>query len=654
MAVGQYDVSLNGTKFLLDRKAEKAYRRSIVAAVAAAGQVTAGVIPTSHYRQDILEHRIDDWSGGALWWKPRTTSENSNAYFLSDGFDTWSTPGKARVLPKWTSHSSDLFATGGGLLFDGTNWWLVGDAAATVGDTSKRMLLRSAGTVAFVEGAFDSGCDSDKVWCGAFDESFSPSRRWWLNNTTTAANVAYATNTANGVVHVNAATLPDTKVGATLLLWQGRLLYWNGDILYDIDKSTVNTIVAVSDSGTAPSLLGNISQTPAGGLFDPLALREAVVGDDGVYYVKTITGTSRGDPQPVVYRFSTDGVTDFTEEITRLPVGTIVLNCYWHLGSLLLLATPDVTAALANAQQIRCALYHVTNRIPGAIGYFDGELSPSTVTVAHFLGSEGPLVWLAGNTGMYVYDAIRGGVHRARQSLQNMVAMGLAKDAGNNPVRLFVEGLFAALNLAYWQPIAFVDALADYDTAFTAFLETNYFDFDLPDETKQLLSVVLETDTLTSGDGVYTVKYSLNDAAFVSAGTMTAGTRTTFDLSASSLTFRNLRLRLEYVPSLANSDPASIKSVLIRTAGQDFVRVWDMMLDGESAVNAGNEPIRPTVAFDAIDGLAATNAAVVLIDGFRSGEVDDSSTHRVRVVSAEIGKGTLSESQIRVQLVEAV
>jgi hypothetical protein len=44
----------------------------------------------------------------------------------------------------------------------------------------------------------------------------------------------------------------------------------------------------------------------------------------------------------------------------------------------------------------------------------------------------------------------------------------------------------------------------------------------------------------------------------------------------------------------------------------------------------------------------------VFKDGCRSSDGTDFSTHRTRVIGAQIGKTTLSESQIKVQLVEAV
>jgi hypothetical protein len=653
MAVGRFDIRLNGVNYRVDRTAETPYTKT-VAAQSAVGQALQGASALLHYREDILEAHQTDWSGGSQWWKARFQQENANSYFLSDGFDAWTTPGEIKAVNRFVQTADDnLWTTAAQLVYAAGKWWTVGTANSAVGDTSKKRLLEfTTATGTFdVNGTRDSGCASDIVWSGIYEQA--QSRVYWLNGAAASEAVAYFDPNNLGaatVTHVNSATLADVKPGSALINWQGRLLYFNGDKVFEINQVSINTVTTVGDDGFGTSLLSTITIAGAGsGRIDAYALRGAVAGDDGVYYIKTLPGHGRGVYQPIIYRFFTDGATDVNEEVTRLPVGTLALNLFWHLGSLIIAATPDVERALTNDGPVRVAFYHVTNRVPGALGLPLGQTPPDE-SVCHFLGADEASLYVGGTLRLWVYDGIRGGIHPISKEYGNLVSLGLSK-VGSNPVRLYLQG--------HQQAGASRDAVTqriegdDASTSYTHEVESGYLDFNLPLELKQLLSFRVHTESVAAG-GTYTLFYELDDSgSFTSAGTHTTGTFAQFDLSTSDLTFRRLRFKIRYATTTTTIRPA-LKAISVSASGQDFVRVWDMTLDGQSARNVENQPVRPSVAFDAIDALAGTNVSIELLDGMRSEAADDYTTHEVKVAVASTEKTSWAEARLRTRLFEVI
>lgn len=629
MAVGRHDIELAGIKYRLDRQAESPYQRS-AAALRFASQ-TSNVGQVLHYREDLLDAHQTDWSGGSMWWKPRLTPDAPNAYHTQSRFDGWTEPGKLRPAQKFETDTTPTFAHtyGSHLVQNFENWYLI----ATDGK-----VLRYAGLGDWVQ-HFTATLGGTPV---VFSTVNSHETGNWLFYTLTTAGIYRVSGSGTVQNHAPTPIAPDT--GSTLLWWHGRLLYYNGYRLYEVDQTLTNTFTVVGEDANGFSFLTQIA-APATGKIPYTALREATVGDDGIYLMKTSAGLSSGQQQPIISKFSTDGETDLLEEICRLTSGTVALSCFWHMGQLLILCASNVSFVNNSSSVLpQTTLYFVQNRQPGVLYRFDPDDSPT-----HFLGCHEHQVYLASSSSIWVYDPARGTIHRV-VDLAGVVSMGQHVPTSAANELFFVQGENVATRQTYYQSLKPDPTDRVFATGDLAEWQGNWIDFDAPNEQKVLSRISLLTEPMSGGSYTVKVRVDTDAASQTTILTATSGHFNQALITDSAIVGRRFQLEIEYTGSVAT--PA-VLSVSLEAIGQEYVKLWDLTLDGADAANVENEPVRTTTIDDNLDVLVATAQPVTFKDGYRSADPVDFQTHTVRVESVQmVKKGQPDRMSARVRLVE--
>jgi hypothetical protein len=637
MAVGDHDVEIAGTRYRLDRDAESPYQKSTAALRLSSQAATVGQV--LHYREDLLDAHQTDYSGGSQWWQPRLNSDNPNGYLTSTLFDSWTEPGKLRPIQKLETDATpaEAWLTARQMSFALGRWWWIG----STGEVITYLLTGAGDTGEAFSPTVDTG-SGDVLSTVASSTTGST----WLYLVSQTDQALKRVKLSDGTLesHVTGANWPPHAAGASLLNWQGRLLFWSGIGLYEIDETTTETVTLVGDDGfDEESALNDINAGDETTPFQAYAFTEAAVGDDGVYVVKTLP-TPRGY-QPVVFRFFTDGDTDVFEEVTRLPIGSICLSVMWHLGQLLVIIASSIDLGnQVGDQDPHTALYFVQNRQPGALYTFDPANS-----ALYLLGSDGKYVFMASKSSLWLYDSGRGAVHKIAD-IGDISAMG-----HTDTELFFVQGQDGGTvsTQIYYQTRKTDPEDRVFDATQTASWFSNWIDFDSPNEQKTLARISLLTDALTAG-ATFVVRVRTETEAGSQTAILTASTDgDTFHqglITDSTITGRRFQLEIEYT---GDDAPLAVYSVSLEATGQEYVKVWDLVIDGQNAANVANEPVRTTDVDDALDTLVATAQPITFKDGYRSDEPDDNTSHTVRVESVQVTKRSQPDRMTaRVRLAE--
>jgi hypothetical protein len=443
--------------------------------------------------------------------------------------------------------------------------------------------------------------------------------------------------------------------GATIFAQDGRIVYYNGDILQSVDDpGGTPALSEIADDGMGKDLLDQMATT--GSFVRVTGPKLAVGTSDGIFYVKNTL--QDGQPQAWVFRVDRDSTgANISTPIATLPLGVLAISVAWHLGSLMISATSDWRALLVNdsakTNDPAVQVWHVTGQNVGLVGVPLGEAPDETV--ANFLGSYGPYLFMAGHKRIWVYDAIRGGIHPiyedASADRPGFITMAHVLDSDDDPAYLFVGGQ-SYLRVKH-QDIASATTVAGFDTDTTTYrLESNYINFGLPLESKTLSRIILAGDSLSASEQ-YALEVSVDDGAFAQRATLTNGSYSVTDVASLNLTGRRFRVAIVFETTVAASKSDFRGLRLEATSGETF-RIWDLVLDGSEFTNVENEPVDPAEVVDNLRTLAQQEDHFPFISSFDEYDQPAEATVQAKMQSLSIQKGDPGESVIRVQLVEVV
>ncbi len=646
MAATDYDVVINGTKAKVKQYTRRSVRREIVENILQGAEAFSS-------REDQRKTYQTSWSGGSLWWRPALSSALSNGFYRSNHMDTWSEPGKVVPLNKQTSssntniHNNCIIAVGAS-----GDIYAIGDTNTT-NASFKDVYKWTPGSDAFVrESTYHSGIANAAAPIAMV---FDPNDLYFytLSDDHDIERFQPSGTTQNNDWIITGFTV---YTGANIFLHNQELMFYDGEKLYTVDKSGTNVVVVYND-GMGPEVLNDANSGGTNDLFLHANIKLATATPQGIYYVKNTR--QGGQVVAWVFRVEKDVAGNWIgRPIATLPTGTIALDIAWHLGQLIISSSPDAQVVLNNdsaEDYFEVVLYFAGSEGLGALGSPLGgreELTDTAVQEVPFalLASRGPYLYLAGHRGLWVYDAIRGGLHKMftfGASITDGVwsAMAWAVDSSSDPINMFLGQDQLITRKVVGDDPDTVVAFGDDETHYT--LDSLPFDGGLPMELKELSSVAILRDA-GNGNQEWTVQISVDNGAYSDALVHSTSGEIQAKATLSGTTGYLFRYRLIY--QTKDTSRTALRAVEVGLTTGEMITEWELLLDGGELVNVDGEVQDPETFYDAMVTLSAQDGIVTLVDNYQEQEqlTDTATTTNVKVIGVVIEKSTPGESEVRV------
>jgi len=631
-----FDITLNGVNYRLLRGEEgPAYRKG-----ARRYTKQSFDIPTGS-RIDQAVFWQSDWSGGATWWKPLVIPGQST-YFTLRGFNTFDKPGFAVPIGAVTEDTESSLLDRGPLVRFEDDIYAVGNTQnedATNYDVYK---LASGSSDNFAqETGYTSGNVSARIFGLYFDDTDNYVYCLGLNHLS-RFNIGTSATDASWIANTQ-------RQGANVVGYNGKILVYDGTNVQEVDKSGASLSTFKDD------LLGKdfLSRQvyPGNTVIMKTEMQLCISTGEGLFYVKNVL--QGGLPRALVYRVYTDTAgNDILKPVGSLPPGNVALSINEHMGSILVMASPDVQKVLLNdqANYPRVVLYHITDGQLGVVGWPLGEQPDETPF--KLIGAYGQYMFIGGAKRVWVYDSVRGGIHPILEGDNKLGdgvyhSMAQIENAAGDSVFIFY-GDQKLLRVATDDLIGpapktvtnFGDDLTTY------VIESNYFDFGTPHENKTIVACEVASDTLDASQQ-YTIQLAVDDGAFATVASHTNAT-----YSSTAITKTGKRFRYKVIYETKDSNRHALRNLQFVAEHGKMVPTWQFRIDLRDSANVENSPQDLATLRDAINTLQGIEAPVTLVDFYQSENVADSSTHTVTVDSAVITKSTRNEAIAEVQVTE--
>jgi hypothetical protein len=649
MAATEYDVIINGTKAKVKEYHRRAVRREIVSNVLGPTAISS--------REDQAQLYQTSWAAGAKWWKPNLAAE-PDSFYRSNHMDTWSEPGKVIPANQQTSGAETNIHDNGILVVGaGGDVYAIGETNTT-NASFKDIYKWTPASNAFVrESAYHSGiADAEGPIAAVYDPNDLYFYTLSDGNDIERFQPSGSTQSADWII-----TGFTIYTGANIFLHNQELMFYDGEKVYTVDKTVPDVAVAYND-GMGPEALNSANSGGTNDLFLHANIKLAIATPQGIYYAKNVS--QGGQNVAWVFRVEKDERGVFIgRPITVLPVGTVVLGMQWHLGHLILSTSPDAQKVFNNdaaEDYFEVVLYFAGSDGLGALGSVLGgreelEDSNSRETPFMMLGSRGPYVYIAGQDKLWVYDAIRGGLHGVLDFGQTITdgvwsAMAYTTDSASDPIIIWLgKDVISRQKIAGDDPDTVV-AFGDDETHYT--LESNFSDANLPMELKELTGVKIIRDP-GDGDQEWTVQVETDDSGTF-ADILVHSTASEVQASADLSGTTGYLFRYKLIYQTKDTNRNALKAVLLTFTTGEMIPEWELVLDGTEFLNVDNEIQDPEDFYDAMVTLSGTETVVTYVDNYQELEqlTDDATTTNVKVMGVEINKDTPGESEVRVVIRE--
>ena len=447
--------------------------------------------PTLQSRGDIAFMDQTDWSEGSAWWLPLITGEDMASYHHAKGIDAWSRPGAIVPLPQPEKITPSIAPTDGTGLCNADGTIFVVANTKLINASYYDIIKWDSATEDLVTTTWHSNISADP-----YGMVYEPNNA--IVVTLGSGRIGYfdpavATTVNHMLTGVNG------KEGSALLVHNDLIFVYNGDTLrYVSDPTGTPAWVDVFDDGMGYDWLADsVGGTSGARIVSNRNINLALSTPEGIFYVKNID--DGGLPTPWVYRVekAVDG-TWVGYPITVLPRGTVALDINIHLGSLIISTVRDWEALKDNDvdDNLEVTYYHVTDGNIGTIGKPLGynETYGLYDTPASILGSWGSELYLAGRYSLWVYDAVRGGIHQ----LGYFTDPTGGTTVGDLPSAwtLTTDSLDEIIHLVLIDGELWMVNTTPTTGLTTGFIESNWFDFGIPYEDKTVYKATLHTDEM--------------------------------------------------------------------------------------------------------------------------------------------------------------
>lgn len=591
-------------------------------------------------RQDIRTLWQTSWAGGALWYQPQISEASIDTFFEAYNMDTVTEPGNVIARPPVATETLGTVSdTMTGLQTDIGTVYFFEDAGTNVG-------LRdwASGTPATLTNDFGVAKATADPVAMAWDAANSTVVALFSNGQT-----AYVTPDSAGGTIIDVG---DVYFGANIFFHFGRLLVWDGNKLWEISDpygtpAIANSGLPIYDDGMGPDALDATSFASLDNLIPEWGCRTAVSSNEGVWIAKNVE--QEGKPTATLTRVdrNTQG-TNIGNPLATLPQGKAVLDLSYHLGSIVMSTSSDMVRVFGNDLSsyghIPIDVHFFTeNTGLGTVGSPLGGPDPDD-TVFKFMGAQADRLFMGGQNNVYVYDAVRGGLHPWLYKSGNNTFMSAFStlDGSTEKYLYLLDGGFG---------LSQATALTS-DTADTHYLESNWFDFNIPSERKTVTHITL----ITEGIGV---NETVTVAVFNETGSSWSVVFDENDDDIQKTRLGNPRATLGYrfkyritwdISSGTATPPTKIKGVMFHAIEGEMVTQWRLVIDGKEFRNVEGQVVRSETVRSALEAYAAEQAVVSFVDENR----ETSSTHNVKVDAVQIESETPEEFTATVVLTEDV
>ena len=602
-------------------------------------------------RPDTREFQHDNWIGGAQWEKPKYSSRNLDTYFESGDVSLTDRAGAVQ-------QSAELQPLDGNLVpsskFAAWSEDSV-DGAISVHNTSATLWQWTgwdAGTDAFVDFASRTTSLASGAVCMAISAG-SDERVYALFNT---GDVLYYDPTANTNGTFDAAL----TVFQGTSMWVDRDTVWiyNGDKLfaYDINDTYAKTTKADDDWGIdALSRSATFTGKP---IIPFWSCTRGITTSEGIFYVKNVF--EGGLPVAKVYRVDKDASGSYIlTPIGTLPKGQVAIEIAHHLGSILVSTVPNFKQAAKNTVDQKVTIYHVTGRTIGAVGSPLGGTNIDETPV-WLLGAHNEMLMIGGRKRLWSYDGRVGAFHTVHvesatkytdhgSGFTDMVTVDSTSGAGALFMHTSQDGLAAAPYLELLVENSLITTADD-----TAFVTSNWFDFDLPMEQKTVHEIYYDVEHVRTGSFI-TFQLSVDGGAFATvAQTAGGGANTARVALETPITGFKFQYKILFTTDTdtSSAEPGRVYSIGFAAYAGEMVDVMQFTIDGKESMNYENNVQVPEDVYDNMAALRANREEVVVVHSYRQFEAGTNVTNTYRVMNVTGRKDTPMDGMYEVQLVE--
>lgn len=649
-----FDVQIGTTKAKIRKTENGGYTRRTIRREIENNLLSQSENPALQSRGDRPALYQTSWAGGSRWWKPLITPQDLTSYFRSNHIDAWSEPGRLVPMNKETSatatgiHGNCVI----GVSADGSVYAI--GSTNTTDSTNLDVYKWTPASNAFVrETTYMSGVDDAAAPVAM---AFDPSDGYFyvLASDGDIGRFKPTATVADDADYITGLTF---YAGANIFLQNSNLLFYNGDQIYTIDKTGPSATSRVND-GMGPDFLNGASFA-TGSIFKK-NINLAIATPEGIYYVKNTN--QAGQPVAWVFRVERDAAGNWMlHPLATLPPGNVALGITYHLGQVVISASPDWSVVMANAASTfpEIDIYYLGAGGAGVLGSPLGNRNADE-TPHNFLGSVGPYLYIGGQKRLWVYDGIRGGLHTAFEWATAATKGGyramaqVADSDGDRAFGFIGEGasatVFGRVHMGLADDPDTVTNFGDDETHYT--LTSNFFDGGLPMEEKELTKVAILREA-GDGDQEWTVQISADGGAFADALVHSTTGETYAEADLSGVRGRKFQYRVIYQTKDTKRTPLEALMVGFTTGEQ--ITEWDLMLDGTEMLNIDNTVQDEEEFYDAMKALAAQGAIIDFVDNMQEQgrESGDGAAVEVKVMAVEIVKSKPGESTVRVVLREA-
>jgi hypothetical protein len=667
MSNNRWDLTINGINCRLVR-GEGAYGRFFSKQTVEENLLSPAPGLTS--RTDKRKFYQTSWAGGATWYRPIMTPEIADTYQFSRGLDMNREPGKIwphnqvnylrpvhkgwiTAYPTPASAAPPLTGSGQTTIYginstynlrywDGTAW------------------VSSTGTIG------GSGSGSQRYWQLAYNAADS-----YFYAFTGGAGTAYISYTDGTITSgANAIAITPTY-GATLLPGLqgsgGNMHFYDGSVLYKINDART-ALEVLTDDGFGPDVLSGMPDTGTSNpIYTPFQ-RMAVSSSEGIYYAKNVWGPN-GIPVGWLFRVERDAAGNtISTPIATLPAGNVILSVGYSYGNPVMIATEEWGYALDNDNPYTTQLWSVFGGTLGLLGSFNSHdpdflnVYDPQETVSNIIGAWNGYLAMGSDSGIWIYDPVRGGVHYWDDTDPN--AFLGRQEHFMIYVPWYQNGVWMTSG-AYFKDPKRSNDYTEYgaSNSYSHRMWSNWFDFGLPGEEKTITKIrtrLGEYDTNT-GDEWWVTIYDADGNEYDADingvphehryGTL-GDTVYESDWSITSEKFM-YSIAFTRLSGGSTSDPAHLTGIWITAETGDILKGWSLRIDGTVFENVEGEPQDPLDVYDNWVALGELGTPVTLVDNFEAHDRRESTSHRVKVQSVNISKGDPNESYIEVTLIEA-